>query len=243
VGAYTREVSGDPSGSDVIEVWWLDLDVSDHDVEDLTAHLATEDALRVAALATEQLRRRAAVRLGLRRIVLAESLGVPAGRLELGREPSGRPYAVAPDGSRVSVSASSRGDVALVACIRHADLGVDVESASELGVAPRLIEEIASPSERAVLDALDASVRRDALLRLWTRKEALLKAIGTGIVEGLAHLTVPLDVGVVAAVFQPTVGGARWRCDDLACPRDGLAAALVVSTRDDDKREVRIRTR
>jgi 4'-phosphopantetheinyl transferase len=233
-------VSGDPSGPGVVDVWWIDLDVDRDTVERCAALLVAPEIQRVASLATAELRRRLTVRLGQRRIVLAEALGVSAEHLELRNEPSGRPFAVAPDGERVSVSASSRGDVAVVACTRGRDVGIDVEAASELGAAPRLVERIASSAERSVLGQLDRAQLDDALVRLWTRKEALLKATGEGIGAGLTHLTVPLGTPVAGA-FQPSSASAWWRCHDLECPHEGLVAALVVAARTADEPALHVR--
>jgi 4'-phosphopantetheinyl transferase len=233
-------VSGDSSGNDTVDVWWFDLDVDRDAVTACAALLGPEESRRVASLATAELRRQMTVRIARRRTVLAEVLGVTAERLDLRREASGRPYVVAPDGSRRSVSTSSRGDVAVVASSPDHVVGVDVEATSELGSAPRLVERIASVAERIVLENLDQTQRDDAVLRLWTRKEALLKATGEGIGGGLAHLTVPLGAEL-AAPFQPHGRGAWWRCYDLAVPRKGLAAALVVSARGVDEPPVDVR--
>lgn len=229
----------------VVDVWWLELDVDRHVLDACAALLDADDAARVDALATEELRRRMTVRLGQRRAVLADALGVPADRLELRSEPSGRPYVVAPDGGRVAVGASSRGDVGIVACSRGATVGVDVEATSELGSSLPVLERIASDAERQQLEGLDPPALSRAVLRLWTRKEALLKATGVGIGAGMAHLTVGIDDSAGVVAFQPAQGGDWWHCHDLACPNNELAAALVVSATSpgDPPIEVRISTR
>lgn len=234
-------VSVASASPDVVDVRWIDLDVERSEVDSCAALLTDADVARVGALATDELRRRATVRLGRRREMLAEVLGVEVGLVDLRREPSGRPYALGADGTRISVSASSRGSLAVVACAPGLDVGVDVEADDELGDAPRLVEAIASSSERAVIDSLDAASRRHALVVLWTRKEAVLKATGEGVGGGLSHLTVPLDAGADGVAFRTGDDAQWWRLYDLECPRDGLAAALVVGRRDRDATGVELR--
>lgn len=107
-------------------------------------------------------------------------------------------------------------------------VGVDVEAAGELGDERRLAERIASDVEREALGALGGDARRTAMLRLWTRKEAYLKATGEGIGAGLRRITVPLRRAAAGERFDPEGDGTSWVLYELACPIEGLGAALVV---------------
>ena len=109
--------------------------------------------------------------------------------------PGGRPE-IAPDlnRSRLRFSLShTRGLVACAVGIDH-DLGVDVEAAqdriaNELDLAARFF----APGEVALLRGAAEDQRRDAFLRIWTLKEAYIKATGQGLACPLDSFAFSLD--------------------------------------------------
>jgi 4'-phosphopantetheinyl transferase len=98
-----------------------------------------------------------------------------------------------------------------------AELGVDVEDVGrevdELGLGRRVF----SPSEQQVLRARPAGpARRAAFYSLWTRKEAVLKGLGTGLSREAAEI----DLGRLPAGHEPstwtdTATGERWTIADV----------------------------
>jgi 4'-phosphopantetheinyl transferase len=213
-------------GDDDVLVAWLDLDRPD--AADLRAVLSDDERVRVERLATSELQRRAVARLALRRQVLGEQLGLAPDAVQLVRDEQGR-LGVRGPGRPLLVSSSSSGDVGVLAVASSPRMGVDVEAASEVVDVDRFARRVATPHEATMLDALDPLARRDALARLWTRKEAYLKATGEGIGGGVAHVEVPIERGLWDAAFRPVPGGHVWRLYDLDCPVPGFAAALVVA--------------
>jgi 4'-phosphopantetheinyl transferase len=81
----------------------------------------------------------------------------------------------------------TEGLVAMAVC-RHARVGVDVEKRDRapLDVADRYF----SAAETAQLHALPAEEQSRRFVRLWTLKEAYLKAIGTGLAGGLDQMSI-----------------------------------------------------
>lgn len=89
----------------------------------------------------------------------------------------------APDGSEIVVSKSSAGGLVAVAVSMDAagrDLGVDVESRTSVSRA-RVDEVAFSDAERDLIDDEPAATRALLRTRLWSRKEAYLKATGRGL--------------------------------------------------------------
>ncbi len=78
-------------------------------------------------------------------------------------------------------------------------------------------------AERRELDATEPSIRSLAFLRGWTRKEACLKALGSGL--GIAPESVEVGLGVQAITTSISVGQRRARVEvrsamlrrDLVC--------------------------
>jgi len=76
---------------------------------------------------------------------------------------------------------SHSGDLALIGVSDDCEVGVDIEIWREVGDAAQLAQSVFGPQERAALSGLVGDERNLAFLRGWTRKEACLKALGTGL--------------------------------------------------------------
>ncbi len=213
-----------PAGS--IGVVWLDLD-QPRDVVDALALLLDEaEEQRISRLAVPTERRRAIVRLARRRQVLADILHATTKDVEAlpGQD---TPGAITLRGDTLFVSASHCDDVGLIAVTRERKVGVDVEAAHKLPDPDQFAQWVAASEELHELNELAPADRTEACLRLWTRKEAYLKATGVGIGDGLNHVRVPLQPESWAHVFRPVNDGQSWLLFELASPRVGLNASLV----------------
>jgi 4'-phosphopantetheinyl transferase len=121
------------------------------------------------------------------------------------------------EGSPVRFSASHTGRVTVVAVVADADVGVDAESTS---VDLELLDFIASDAERRVHDATPPS-RQEAWRRsVWTRKEAVVKATGQGLVFPLQQVSVEAGSGAVV-----TCADQDWWIADV--PLEGASSALA----------------
>jgi phosphopantetheinyl transferase len=153
--------------------------------------------------------------------VLARYLGVRPSAIALRRSPAGKPEL---PGSAICVSLAHSGDVALVAVALGRDVGVDVELLRAGTESWSLSSHALTRSERARLEALPRSTRSAQFLSMWTRKEALLKAVGFGL--DLDPQLIELEGRKIIAA-PPELGQARdWTLVDLPLP--GHAAALAL---------------
>lgn len=103
----------------------------------------------------------------------------------------GKPYA--PDLGGIEFNLSHSGRHALIAIARDQPIGVDLEMQGR----QRSVEDIARryfcAAESHALSTLPAELRAAAFLRLWTGKEAVLKALGEGLSFGLDRVEFDLD--------------------------------------------------
>lgn len=90
-----------------------------------------------------------------------------------------------------TTSVAHAGAFGVVAVSRDAlPIGVDVESRAIAIPPPGLVREVTSPAEFAGWASLPAERRPEAFLRLWTLKEAGLKARGAPRADGMAAVRV-----------------------------------------------------
>ncbi|MER6557605.1 4'-phosphopantetheinyl transferase superfamily protein [Streptomyces sp. NPDC001027] len=155
-------------------------------------------------------RARFLVGCALSRLLLGELLDLPPARVPLRRVcprcggPHGKVRLDMPDAAaRYDFSVTHSGAVIGVAVSPDAAVGLDVEDVE----APLDVEGAArtalSEAELAALHALSPAERRPAFLRVWTRKEAVLKALGVGLRMPLRGLEVSSAAAPPAVLVWP----------------------------------------
>jgi 4'-phosphopantetheinyl transferase len=167
---------------------------------------------------------------GVVRELLGEVLGtqprsVPLGRLpcpDCGDLEHGPPALLHPDTPlRISLSHTSGHGLLAVAGF---PVGVDVEECRPLDL-DTVGGKALTVRERAVLAAARPGDRGALFFRSWTRKEAVLKAVGTGIVRPLDELDVQPEQPGSARVTAGLPGRERpWLIRDLVLPAPLVAA-------------------
>jgi 4'-phosphopantetheinyl transferase len=170
---------------------------------------------------------RSALRRGVARAVLARQLGLDMAALAIEHETAGRPVLAGPAGTGLHLSLATRGGVVAVA-LGTRPLGVDVEA-----VAPRAEPPLAllHPDERRPLQRLAADARPLAFARLWSAKEAYVKALGTGFLRPPESFAVTLVEGNGFVVADPERGTTLPGFGHVLTRNGGhevMAAALVI---------------
>ena len=162
------------------------------------------------------------------------------------KTPNGKPFLR--DAGNFSASFSLSHTRGMVACAvtGGADVGVDVESVDRDVDAAAIAARFFAPEEAAQLMTLDSDARRARFFDLWTLKEALVKALGTGMATALNRLAFTVDPnGRVSLDAPPDVDASAWQFGLFAPgPRHRLAVAarrsaaqptqLIVRSADDD---------
>jgi 4'-phosphopantetheinyl transferase len=153
-------------------------------------------------------------------------LGVPAEDVEVTREPGGRPV-LAGAGAGLHVGLShTRGTVAVVTS-RIAPVGVDVEAVRPLPCAA-LSRRWLLPEEADWVRGHGAERQTVAFLLLWTYKEAVGKARGTGLRGGGLRRPAPLRWPAAdGPVLAPAPGDATMAAGTATRPELVLAVACA----------------
>lgn len=158
-----------------------------------------------------------------RRLVAAYTSVTPD-RQAWERDARGRPLVVEPRGLHVSLS---HADAVVAAALSwDAPVGVDVERLRPLADRGALARTALSATERQAVEELPAALRDAQVLRFWTRKEAVAKALGTGLATNLRGI-VTTARGAVVALPDGCGDIAGWSLADLPV-RDGVIAAVTV---------------
>jgi 4'-phosphopantetheinyl transferase len=161
----------------------------------------------------------------LLRITAARLLGVPPSGVAVDRTcgrcgvQHGRPQL---PGSGLHASVSHSGDIVAVALTAAGPVGVDVEAVRTIDFAA-VTDSVCTPAERRFLTGLDD------FYAYWTRKEAVLKATGEGLLRPMTDLQVT-PPGSAPRLLR-LGGDAAPACRMADIPAgDGYQAAVAVLT-------------
>ena len=157
------------------------LDAGPEETRSLESCLSDAERERAARFRFARDRRRFVVTRARLREELAARLGVRAEEVEFEHGANGKPWLAprfADSGWRFNLSHC--GDVAVYAFSQRHDVGIDVEAIRPVREADAIALQFFSPLEQAAFAALAPRDRLLGFLRVWTRKEAYVKALGVG---------------------------------------------------------------
>ncbi|HEV3008246.1 MAG TPA: 4'-phosphopantetheinyl transferase superfamily protein [Burkholderiales bacterium] len=189
--------------ADDFEVAVTRLDASPEEVRFLRALLCAAEKQRAERFRFERDRRRFVVARARLRQLLAARIGMKPEDVELAYGKNGKPC-LKHNGWHFSVSHCD--DVALFAFSKASEIGVDVEAVRPIREADTIAAQFFSPRENEAYAALAAHDKPLGFLQCWTRKEALVKAIGEGLSMPLHQFDVAHAPGWRLHSFFPLPG-------------------------------------
>lgn len=163
-----------------LQDWWFWL-------PDAYALLDATELRRVQSRRIALDRDRLALAYSLHRTLVAKVLGCDVAKVSIGRDVQGCPHI---PGSSLSTSLSHADHGVAVAVATVGPVGVDIELTARAPVVPEIADQVCHPSDTGI-DALPGLARSQALLALWVRKEAYLKAAGTGLQREMQTFAAP----------------------------------------------------
>lgn len=184
----------------LVSTWWVDVRTPVL----LEPQLSESDRRRLVKLHRSVDRLRGALGTALLRLAAAHTMQIEPMELTVTRvcpscdsDEHGRP--VVKHVSRLSphVSLTHAGDLVGVASCWSSQVGIDVEPVPSDAVGAEVAETALSPREYAVFQDLPVAERADWIAASWTRKEAVGKAMGVGM--------------MIDPVLIDTHSGCVWR--------------------------------
>ncbi len=176
-------VSAAPPEPGTVHVWCSVLRCGPEVLSGLDRLLSPDETHRASRFRNTELRRRFVVSRGVLRRVLAGCLNTNPGELTFTSDANGKPHLAKERALQFNLAHTA--DLMLLAVTRGAPLGVDVERIRRLSDPRGIARRFFSAREADWLCQVNAAELDRAFFRLWTRKEAILKATGEGISSGL----------------------------------------------------------
>jgi 4'-phosphopantetheinyl transferase len=220
--------------ADEVHVWAAALDRPADEVARLARCLSEEERDRAGRFRHAPSRVEFIVARSLLRVLVGQCLGLAPCDVRFAQTARGKPCLAFPDRVAVSFNVSHSHGLALFALTGMGEVGVDLERVRPFSDEMGLAERFFTPRESAALRAQDAQGRLETFFRLWTRKEAYLKAHGLGLSFGLERVEVshaPDDPSHIVHIDGDSRAAAGWSLRTLA-PAPGYVGALALQAHD-----------
>ena len=173
-----------------VQVWEIALDMPASVVAGAQACLPEVELVRAKAFRDESTKHRHILAHAALRCLLAHKLRCNPREITFQIGPFGKPALPAERHAALHFNLSHSGELALVALCDAAEVGVDIEHIRPVRDPIALAKRFFTPGEQDELAAAPPEDQINCFFRLWTQKEALLKATGQGIANGLQRFEV-----------------------------------------------------
>ena len=168
--------------------------------------LSLDELARVRRMKNFSLRRSSLASRYALRCILAEHLVVDPAALQFGQGDKGKPYVISSTSLEFNLSHS--GDYLLIA-VGSVPVGVDVEYVKPLPAYLQLASRFFTSQEYAFIQASQTPLC--AFYRVWTAKEAYVKALGIGLSSGLADFSVVESGALVDSINNVYFHSVQWQ--------------------------------
>ena len=205
-----------------VDVWQIDLaEAAPPSAVDLEILSAEELARHARYLVAEPARIFATTRIALRRLLALRSGRKPS-ELLIDTGAHGKPFCSG--ASPLFFNVSHCATTALIALCDAAPVGIDVDAPTAIPAESPMEASICTTAERAWIRCGEAPAGV-ALARLWIRKEAVLKACGTGLTQPMSSFDLGDPNAMSGLVVEPSMGRVVWR--DLALTAQEFASIAL----------------
>jgi len=215
---------------DEVHVWRASIDIPDEQIEELINTLSPDERKRSEKYHFRRDRQNFVAARGILRNILAGYLGTEPEKIIFSYSPYGKPFLSGPFSNRdLSFNLSHAKYLAMYAVTLKRKVGIDIEYPQQEFQWNDIVERFFSPLEKTELLALPEKNRHRAFFTYWTRKEAFLKANGTGLSTEIKDINVTLKHERSSYLLRP---GCALREDDYWSlidlnPGFGYLAALA----------------
>ncbi|NJP11291.1 MAG: 4'-phosphopantetheinyl transferase superfamily protein [Leptolyngbyaceae cyanobacterium RU_5_1] len=171
--------------ADEVHLWQADLNLSEPQLKQLATTLSDDEQQRAHRFYFDRDRQSFIASRGILRVILGCYLGLEPNQVRFSYGCRGKPALANCDRPpTVQFNLAHSQGLALYAVTRDRALGVDLEHLRPLSDIEQLAKRFFTHKESQLISSLTPEQRQEAFFKLWTCKEAYLKATG----EGLAGL-------------------------------------------------------
>lgn len=212
---------------EVAQVWYCTFSGNIALLSGFERFLSSDERLRAERFRFTKDRDRFVMARAILRLLLGRYLEADPHEIRLAYTAYGKPYL--PDNT-LKFNVSHSGDMAVFAFALHAEVGIDVEKVKDDLDVMELARNFFSDTEINAMERAPQSQRTRSFYRCWTRKEAFIKAEGSGLSFPLDQFAVSLDddlrATLIATKWNQKEAG-HWSLYSFR-PVEGYLGALAI---------------
>ena len=218
---------------DQIVVWFAGVDRPLPEIKELEALLSPQETARAHRFCSARDRDRYTVQHGVLRSLLAGYLGCAPGQVDMRSSANGKPCVVGrEDEGSLQFSVSHSDAFGAYAFTIVGSIGVDVEKICEFPDMLEIVEQHFTLRESHEMLSCPEDQRLMLFYRFWTRKEAVLKAQGEGLLRALGSVDVATGEGIGPwkVSLADRTFAEEYLLADIEAPPGFCAAVAVASS-------------
>lgn len=175
-----------------IHIWSADLAIPEAEVNEKFALLSPDEGKRANRFRFPIHRQRFIAARSMLRKLISTYTRVRPEEIIFSYDLNGKPFLQFPDLTGIQFNLSHSDDVAVYAFTLAHAIGIDIEKI-EADYNEEVIERFFTPQENAALLNLPPEERPTGFYRIWSRKEAVIKAVGKGLSIPLSSFSVSVN--------------------------------------------------
>ena len=177
-----------------VHLWRASLDLPLILIEQLASILTEDEIAKADKFHFPHHRRKFIAARGILRQLLGQYLQISPKNIKFQYGDRGKPYLTrATSGNSLEFNISHSQDYALYGFTHSHAIGVDIEHLRTMEDAAKIAQRFFSPQEFELVNCLSGEQQQRVFFKLWTAKEAYLKAVGIGLAGSLASIDISFD--------------------------------------------------
>ena len=212
-----------------VHIWKVSFNLPDNVILTLKNLLSDEEINRAERFRFHHLRRRYIVFHSTLKKILGRYLGLKEEEISFEQGPHGKPAVLEElNSENIRFNMSKSSETGVYAFMLQGELGIDIENIRPFPNMNAIVERHFSENETCVYEELPNEEKLDWFYTIWTRKEALLKAIGLGLYLPLEEMDVS-DTGNIkidSDIYRQNKTASAFILDDLKLPGPGIKSAI-----------------
>lgn len=184
-------------------IWLADLDQSTDLIDNFKPLLSEDEILRAEEYSFEKDRNRYIIRTGILKSILGRYLDISPNIVQFNIGKNGKPHLCKVSGQiDINFNISYSEEITVFAFTRNQEIGIDIEKIQNFPEIDTIVNRFFSIEEKIVLNSLSNSKKTHAFFKLWTCKEALIKAMGTGLSQSIKHVNLLIDSNINSTQYS-----------------------------------------
>ncbi len=217
----------------IVHIWLVDIEKEACNHEYLSGLLSNNELERSKRFIFDKDKKRFIITHGILRLILSRYIHLDSKTIYFAREKKGKPVIKNPENNDIRFNLSHSGKYIIYALTRGREVGIDIQYMKDMPDSDRIVKRFFSNKEINEYFELPAAIRKRAFFTCWTRKEALIKAIGEGLNMPLNSFSVSPNPGIKSKIeiHDGRFSGRQWSLEDVRLNDMNYVSSIAVEGR------------